>query len=117
MNQNILEKWASIFVTIGNPVRLAILLVLQGSRYLRGEHSLKFTQIQSILEMPSDASLTYHLNRLLKSELIEKMAHKDENERVYPLYSVTQKWLDFTEETGLAETFNEYVEKLGRPQN
>jgi DNA-binding transcriptional ArsR family regulator len=112
MNENILEKWASIFVTIGNPVRLAVLLILQGSRYLRGEHSLKFTEIQSILEMPSEASLTYHLNRLLDSGLIEKMAHKDENERVYPLYSVSQKWLDFTKEVGLAETFDEYIEKL-----
>lgn len=113
MSQNILEKWASIFVTIGNPVRLAILLILQGSRYLRGEHCLKFTEIQSILEMPSDASLTYHLGKLLDSGLIEKMPHKDENERVYPLYSVSQKWLDFAEEVGLAQTFNEYIEKLG----
>lgn len=112
MNENILQKWASIFVTIGNPVRLAILLILQGSKYLRGEHCLTFTEIKNVLEMPSDASLTYHLNRLLDSGLIEKMAHKDENERVYPLYSVSQKWLDFTDEVGLAETFNEYIEKL-----
>ena len=111
MSEEILEKWASIFVTIGNPVRLGILLILQGSKHLRGDHSLTFTEIKSILEMPSDASLTYHLAKLLDSGLIEKRAHKDENERVYPLYSVSPKWLDFTKEVGLAQTFNEYVEK------
>ena len=113
MSEEILQKWASIFVTIGNPVRLAILLILQGSRHLRGGHSLTFTEIKNVLEMPSETSLTYHLSKLLESGLIGKEAHKDEKERVYPLYSVSQKWLDFTTEVGLAETFNEYIEKLG----
>lgn len=112
--KKILEKWASIFVTIGNPVRLAILLILQGSKHLRGGQSLTFTEIKSILEMPSDASLTYHLNKLLESGLIKKAAHKDEKERVYPLYSISESWLDFTKEVGLAETFDEYIRaKLG----
>jgi hypothetical protein len=60
-----LEKWAKHFRVIGHPVRLAIILMLNGSEVLRHtQHSLTFSEIKSISSVPSDENLCYHLREL-----------------------------------------------------
>jgi DNA-binding transcriptional ArsR family regulator len=109
-----LYKWASIFEVIANPTRLGILLVLYGSEFLSHSHSLTFTQIKEIMEIPSAQSLEYHLNKLIGAGLVEKEAYQNPGNptgRVYPIFRVTTKWRDFIRETGLIKTFVKYIEE------
>lgn len=110
----ILYKWANLFEVIANPTRLGILLVLYGSEFLHHTHSLTFTQIQEIMEIPSAQSLEYHLKKLQEAGLVEKEPCKNPNDptgRVYPVFHVTQKWRDFIRETDLVKPLLKYIEE------
>jgi DNA-binding transcriptional ArsR family regulator len=103
-----LEKWARLLKTIGNPVRLAILLVL----YASGEGSLTYTQLKEIMGLPSDSTLVHHLEILLKAKLIEKIAYKEgEIGRVYPKYQIGKLGKELLEQTQLAQALREFMNK------
>lgn len=72
-----------------------MLIALYGGELLGTENthprSLTFREIKNILGISSEASLSYHLWRLLDSDLIEKLPKKDENGRVYPIYRTTNR--------------------------
>ncbi len=108
-----LRKWASVFDILGNPIRLAIVIVLYGSTLLfEGEHSLTFGQVMSIIEVPSKPALASHLRLLLVSEFIEKHPMKDEKQRVYPVYSLSPKGKDFLNDFGLKDFIEKYISDL-----
>jgi DNA-binding transcriptional ArsR family regulator len=115
MEFDIVKKWAPIFEIIGNKDRLSILLALHGSNYTRGGHCLTFSEIRNILDDQSESTLTYNLQKLLDADLIKKEPTQDKKGkgRVYPIYSITEKWINFTEESGLLTTLTEYLEKNG----
>jgi DNA-binding transcriptional ArsR family regulator len=103
-----LEKWASLLKTIGNPTRLAILLIL----YASGEGSLTFTQLKEIMGLHSDSTLVHHLEILLKAKLIEKIAYKEgEIGRVYPKYQISRLGKELLEQTQLAQALQEYMNR------
>jgi DNA-binding transcriptional ArsR family regulator len=103
-----LEKWASLLKTIGNPTRLAILLIL----YANEEGSLTFTQLKEIMGLPSDSTLVHHLEILLKAKLIEKIACKEgEIGRVYPKYQISKLGKELLEQTQLAQALQEYMNR------
>ena len=111
MSEEKLEKWASVFDVLGNPIRLAIVIILYGSKILfEGADSLTFGQINEVVKVPSKQSLTHHLKRLIGTELITKSPHqKHESGRVYPLYSITNTGTKFLEDFGLKEFIEEFV--------
>jgi DNA-binding transcriptional ArsR family regulator len=103
-----LKKWAELFKTIGNPIRLAILLLL----YASGEGSLTYTQLKEITGFSSDSALIYHLRILLRAKLIEKIASKEgEIGRVYPKYQIAKLGKEFIEQTQLAQALQEFMGK------
>ncbi|MFQ6056240.1 MAG: winged helix-turn-helix transcriptional regulator [Methanosarcinales archaeon] len=106
-----LEKWASVFDVLGNPIRLATLIILYGSEILfEGANSLTFGQINAVVGGVSKQSLTHHLKKLIGAGLITKSAHqKNESGRVYPLYSITNTGTKFLEDFGLKEFIEKFV--------
>ena len=106
-----LEKWAEIFKVLGHPIRLATIFILYGSDVLRGKSSLRFSEIAYILGLPPKKNLTHHLDQLLKVDLIEKTAHKDEAEQVYPLYHISNKGEEFLSDFNLLEPLRNEILK------
>jgi len=113
MSQHELEKWANTFDVLGNPIRLAIIVVVYGSDLLFEEqHSLTFGQIKSVVEVPSKQAMASHLKKLVNSGLITKHAKKDEKNRVYPLYTLTEKGKEFLTDFGLKDFIEKYIQSL-----
>jgi predicted ArsR family transcriptional regulator len=116
MNES-LNEIAKVFETIGSPVRLGILLVLYSSYYLhQNKHSLTFSELKEIMQISNDAVLEYHLKKLIEAGLITKEASQQTpSGRFIAIYNVTEKWVNFLKESGLAEYLNEFIkEKLGK---
>jgi len=88
------------------------MIVLHASEYLHHAHwnpatpaaCLKFSDIKRAVGNPPDAELSYHLSKLVDNDLLMKIAYRDDKNRVYPLYKVSKKWLDFARETGLEQS-------------
>ena len=110
MADEILEKWAEYFKAIGNPIRLGIIVILYGSETLSGQRCLSFTQIKNIVGIPSEVSLTYHLNQLRDVDLIRKEPYQNEEGRVYPIYHTTNKAKELLSDFGLTEHLHQYLE-------
>lgn len=113
-----LDEIARIFETIGSPARLGILFVLYGSEYLhrQNKHSLTFSELKKVMQIPNDAVLDYHLKKLIDAELVVKEpSQQNASARFTAVYKVTEKWVNFLRETGLAQYLNEFIkEKLER---
>lgn len=105
-----LEKWASFFDVLGNPIRLATLIILYGSTILfEGARSLTFGQIGEVVKVPSKQALTHHLRKLIGAGLITKSPHQDESGRVYPLYNISDTGTVFLEDFGLKKFIEEFI--------
>ena len=112
-----LKKWSNTFDVLGNPIRLAIVVILYGSSLLfEGEHSLTFGQIMSVTQASSKPALVSHLHQLMDAELIEKHPIKDEKERVFPLYSISNKGKDFLLDFGMKDFIEKWIEDLKQKQ-
>lgn len=110
MSQETLEKWASVFDVLGNPIRLAIIIILYGSKILfQGSSSLTFGQINTVVKVPSKQSLTHHLKKMIDAGLITKSAYQDDSGRVYPLYAVTDTGTEFLEDFGLKGFIEKFI--------
>lgn len=108
-----IKKWADTFDVLGNPLRLAIVVILYGSSLLfEGERSLTFSQIMSVVHAPSKPALASYLRELIQSGLVEKYATKDKNERVYPIYSLSDKGKDFLNDFGLKDFIEKWLAQL-----
>lgn len=112
------KKWAGVFSILGSGERLSIMIVLQGSKYIRHSHGssaqvgcLSFSQIRESAEISSDTMLSYHLSKLMGAGLIRKFAVQDDKGRVFPLYSVSEKWQKFSSELGLDAEVKAYIKK------
>jgi len=115
------DKWAKVFSVLGSPERLSILLVLHGSLYLRHDHPgldpvggmdkcLSFSQIASAAEIESSARLSHHLSRLIETGVVDKIPFKDDKDRVFALYGVTDLWKNFARESGIGKALRTYLE-------
>jgi DNA-binding transcriptional ArsR family regulator len=108
-----IKKWSDTFDVLGNPVRLAIVVILYGSSLLfEGKHSLTFGQIMTVIEVPSKPTLANHLRLLMDSGLIEKQPIKDENQRVYPIYSLSDKGREFLIDFGMKGFIENWISDL-----
>ena len=108
------ENWAKIFDAIGNPLRLGILMILFGSGILhKGEkHSLGFTNLKRIMRIPNDATLNHHLDKLIKTGLVQKKPLQETlTSKIIPIYSVTDKTDKFFKEINLDETIEEFIKE------
>ena len=105
-----LKKWSGYFKVLGNPVRFAIVLLLYGSEILRGNRSLRFTEIANVLSIPaaSTSVLTHYLDQLIKVGFVEK----ENGERRNPLYHIGGEGKAFLEELGLTDILRTRIEKL-----
>lgn len=106
-----LEKWAELFKVLGHPLRLATIFILYGSDFLRDKSSLRFSEIAFILGLPPKKNLTHHLDQLLKVDLIDKTAYKDEAGQVYPLYHISPKGKEFLEDFNLLEPLRKEIQE------
>jgi DNA-binding transcriptional ArsR family regulator len=103
-----LKKWSDTFDVLGNPIRLAIVVILYGnSVLLEGKRELTFGQIMSIVKAPSKPALASHLHELIEFGLVDKFPVKDDRNRVYPIYALSAKGKDFLIDFGLKE----FIEK------
>jgi DNA-binding transcriptional ArsR family regulator len=97
-----LKKWSDTFDVLGNPIRLAIVVILYGnSVLLEGKRELTFGQIMSIVKASSKPALASHLHELIEFGLIDKCPVKDDKNRVYPIYVLSAKGKDFLIDFGL----------------
>lgn len=112
---NKINELTRIYKVISDPVRLGILLVLYGSRYIKkSKHSLTFSELRTIMEIPYDAVLNNHLKKLIEAGLVVKRpSQKSPSSRIKTEYEVTDKWINFLQKTGLAEYLDAFIkEKL-----
>jgi DNA-binding transcriptional ArsR family regulator len=114
----LIEKWAEVFNQIGNEDRLSIMIVLHGSDYLKHSRAnssnagcLSFSQLLNATEIRPDSKLSYHLARLIEAKLVDKNPFKDDKGRVFPLYSVSKKWIDFATNCRIDERIREYIQE------
>lgn len=120
-----MSKWALVFSAIGNEDRLAVMLALHSSDYIKHSHKnsssggqeglcnegcLSFSQIQRATGISSDTGLSYHLSKLIEAKLIEKLPTKDAKERVFPLYRVSVIWQEFAASFGITNKIKEYIQ-------
>ena len=115
------EKWPEIFKQIGNPDRFSIMEALHASDHLRHLHldendipfngCLSFGELLEATNIRPDTRLSYHLNQLVQTKLVEKLPFKDKNGRVYPLYKKSEKWKTFSEELGIAKKIELYIKE------
>lgn len=110
--ENSLEKWSDYFKLVGNPVRFAVVLLLYASEILRGKHSLRFTEIAQILDIPSGSTsiLTHYLNQLIEGGFLIK----DNKERRNPLYHISNEGRQFLEDLGLTKILKTKIEDLSK---
>jgi DNA-binding HxlR family transcriptional regulator len=109
-----LEELSGVFDAIGNPMRLGLLIVLYGSEILHKgkKHSLGFTDLKKIMEVPSDATLNYHLEKLMTAGLIiRKPFQESPTDRINTVYGVTDKTVRFLKEINLARAIEDIVEE------
>ena len=105
-----LKEWADAFEVLSHPIRLGILLILYGSEVLESlTPCLTYTQIKEIMEMPSESALAHHLKRLTDAKLVEKIAAKNEANRVYPEYRIGERGEKLLVQTGLADALIDYM--------
>lgn len=112
------KKWEAVFNILGSGERISVMIVLHGSNYLRHAHyglvekgCLTFTQILEAAEIESDTRLSYHLSRLIDAGLVRKFPVKDERGRVFPMYTTTKRWRDFSSELGIDEKIKAYIKE------
>ena len=105
-----LEDYARYFKVVGNPQRLAIVLILYASEVLGGRNSLRFSQIVEVLEIPKNRTgiLTSYLNTLIEADFIDK----DNGERKNPLYHMGDTGRKFLDEFGLTDKLNAAISEF-----
>jgi hypothetical protein len=88
-------------------------VILYGSSLLfEGFHSLTFGQIGSILQIQSKPALASYLHQLTVSGIVEKSPVKDENQRVFPVYSLSEKGKNFLRDFGLEDLIQKRINDL-----
>jgi DNA-binding transcriptional ArsR family regulator len=115
-------KWVQVISAIGDENRLAIMLALHNSGYVKRNHieakqpnlcddeTLSFSQIQIAANIRSDASLSYHLSKLIEAKLVDQLPTTDTNEPVFSMYKASATWKQFTADFGITEKIKEYVQ-------
>jgi len=79
----------------------------RGNPNLQG--CLKFSDIKRSVNNPTATELSYHLSKLVESDLVDKIAYRDDKNRVYPLYKVGEKWMNFARKTKFDETLKTHI--------
>ena len=121
MLSELADRWAEVFSILGSEERLSILFVLQGSLFVRHKHtevndeepvgSLSFSQIAEAAGLPSSTRLSYHLSKLMQADLVQKIPYQDSKGRVFPLYTITDKWRAFSNELGIENIISSQIHK------
>ena len=108
-----LQKWTELFKIIAHPIRIAIFFILYGSDILRGErHCMRHNEIQEVLGLSKESSLTYHLKKMVDSRFVEKLSMTDSpSSRPYPVYRTGKVGIQFLEDFGLKEPLKKYAEQ------
>ena len=113
-----LEEWAGTFNVLGNPARLAVVIVLYGNSLLfQEENLLSFGQINDIIQLPSKPALAAYLRQLVSAGVIEKHPFEDVNQRIYPVYSLSKKGKEFLSDFGLKELIEKRIAGLKSSNN
>lgn len=107
-----LEDYARYFKVVGNPQRLAIVLMLYAKEVLGGSKSLRFTQIVEVLGIPKTrtSTLNSYLNILIEADFI----NKDNGEKKNPLYHLGEAGREFLDELGLSEKLDAKIMEMKR---
>lgn len=107
------EKWADSFKVVGNPIRLAILVILFASEFLEQKKSLRFKEIRDTLGLEVDEALSYHIRKLKNKGFIKKTPYNDEGFT----YHISKKGMEFLSDFGLAETIRQSTLEHRRSEN
>ncbi len=107
-----LEDYTRLFKLVGNPQRLAIVLMLYAKEVLGGSKSLSFTQIVEVLGIPKTrtGTLNSYLNILIEADFI----NKDDSGKKNPLYHLDEAGREFLEEFGLTEKLDAKIREMER---
>jgi len=107
-----LEDYARYFKVVGNPQRLAIVIILYAKEMLGGSKSLSFTQIVEVLEIPKGrtGTLNNYLSILTEADFIRKENGENKN----PLYHLGETGMKFLNEFGLTEKLNVKIMEMKR---
>ncbi|RLI44816.1 hypothetical protein DRO69_06570 [Candidatus Bathyarchaeota archaeon] len=115
---DLVEKWKEVFSFLGSGERISIMIVLHGSKYLRHTHygsvdegCLTFSQILESTGIESDTRLSYHLSKLIGAGLVKKFPFKDKKGRVFPMYTIGEKWRSFASELAIDKLIKDYIKE------
>ncbi len=107
-----LEQYSRYFKVVGNPTRLAIVLMLYAKEVLGWKKPLSFTQIVEVLGIPKTrtGTLNSYLNILIEADFI----NKDDSGKKNPFYHLGEAGREFLDELGLSEKLEAEIMEMKR---